>query len=259
MEQFMNRSKEVKIYGHSNLFYWWPVWLLGFVLAFLSWKDGSRSVIVPQDFSTIHKDANGAVVVVTPRGTAPVEGRLERVSRSKNLGILYVLTLLIVVTITNVPLRGWASAVAVCVILLVYVVFAWQDWWGKVGEWFLLLSIHMNVGFYMFFSLTLLIIWLLVFLVFDRFSYWRVGPGEITHEFAFGKQVSYTTEGMAFEKVRNDPFRHWIIGLGSGDLVIHPAQKGGAQADDLAIHNVLFVGAKKRRINELIAKHESAA
>ena len=27
------RPTEIKIYSHSSLFYWWPVWLLGYILA----------------------------------------------------------------------------------------------------------------------------------------------------------------------------------------------------------------------------------
>jgi len=249
----MNRTEGIKIYGHSKLFYWWPVWLLGFVLTFLSWKEGSRSLVVPEDFSLVRKDGNGSVVVETPRGTVPVEGKLLHVSANKNLGILFVLVLLIVLTITNVPFQGWASALAVCLILLVYVVFAWQDWWGKVGNWFQLLSIQMNMGFYMFFSSTLFVIWLLVFLVFDRLNFWRVTAGEVTHEFAFGKKVAFTTQAIAFEKVRNNLFLHWILGLGAGDLVLHPATTAGAQPEDLAVRNVLFVGARMKRAQELIA------
>jgi len=31
---------ERRIYSHSNLFYWWPVWAVGYVMAFLTWFNG---------------------------------------------------------------------------------------------------------------------------------------------------------------------------------------------------------------------------
>src|ERR1051325_508474 len=31
---------ELRIYSHSNLLYWWPVWAVGYMMAFLSWFDG---------------------------------------------------------------------------------------------------------------------------------------------------------------------------------------------------------------------------
>jgi len=29
-------QREVRIYQHSMLFYWWPVWLVGYFMVFLS-------------------------------------------------------------------------------------------------------------------------------------------------------------------------------------------------------------------------------
>ena len=28
---------QVIIYGHSQLLYWWPVWVIGYVMALLTW------------------------------------------------------------------------------------------------------------------------------------------------------------------------------------------------------------------------------
>src|SRR5215471_11003202 len=39
--------REIKIVSHSNLFYWWPVWAVGFVMALLTWIDGHLMAIVP--------------------------------------------------------------------------------------------------------------------------------------------------------------------------------------------------------------------
>src|SRR5438034_9002481 len=41
--------QEIKIVSHSNLFYWWPVWAVGFVMALLTWFDGHLMAIVPKD------------------------------------------------------------------------------------------------------------------------------------------------------------------------------------------------------------------
>jgi hypothetical protein len=60
---------------------------------------------------------------------------------------------------------------------------------------------------------------------------------------------SYDTRGIVFEKIRQDLFRHWLLGLGSGDLKITlPGQR-----DEIYIPNVLFVDSKVRRIQALIA------
>src|SRR5437870_5949869 len=43
----LSGQNEIKIVSHSNLFYWWPVWAVGFVMALLTWLDGNLMAIVP--------------------------------------------------------------------------------------------------------------------------------------------------------------------------------------------------------------------
>src|SRR5687767_9868623 len=49
------RPTEIKIYSHSNLFYWWPVWLLGLVLGGLTMFSKEYMVIVPDDAEVSRK------------------------------------------------------------------------------------------------------------------------------------------------------------------------------------------------------------
>src|SRR5690348_16576303 len=37
----------IKIVSHSDLFYWWPVWAVGFLMALLAYQGGHRMAIVP--------------------------------------------------------------------------------------------------------------------------------------------------------------------------------------------------------------------
>jgi len=253
--------REIRIYGHTPLFYWWPVWLCGMIMGIATLIDGSRVAIVPHDSVYYAGSETEPAKIVLPMNKEVSDSRVqdgkplyERMHSSKNLGIIFTVVLLIVLLITNVPLRGLSSAIAITVILLITVIFAWQDWWTVIFGWLFQLNIHMNAGFYFFFSTALFIAWVLVVFVYDRMSFWRITPGEITHEYLFGGgERSYQTEGMAFEKLRDDLFRHWVLGFGSGDMIMHPLQSGGAGRDDLAIHNVLFVGTKLKQIQSMIA------
>src|SRR4051812_49459191 len=38
----------IKVVSHSMLFYWWPVWLLGFILGGLTWAERNRLAVVPE-------------------------------------------------------------------------------------------------------------------------------------------------------------------------------------------------------------------
>ena len=110
------------------------------------------------------------------------------------------------------------------------------------------MAIHLNMGAYLFISLTLFIIWTVTFFFFDRQRFVVVTPGQVQLHLAIGEgQVVYDTTGMVFQRQRADLFRHWILGFGSGDLVLRPAAK-----DPIDLPNVLFVGSKVNEIEELL-------
>jgi hypothetical protein len=216
--------EQVIIYSHSNLFYWWPVWAVGFLMAFLTYLDGMQ--IQLGNFQ-------------------------EWFHPSQNLGVIWAFTLFLVILITSVPVRGLASLVVILTAIAVTLLFAYLRWWDEILAWFGRLSIHMNMGFYMFFSTLLFLVWALNTFVFDRMSYWRIKPGQVTQEFVFGAGAkSYDTNNMTLEKYRDDIFRHWVLGLGSGDLRIRPM---GAGREDIYVPNVLFIGAKAEAVRHLIA------
>lgn len=256
--------KELRIYGHSTIFYWWPVWAFGYLMAILTYFNGSYMAAVPSG-SRYERTAD------TIKLAKPLDESQQRLTRhddgsyfirmtdNKNLGVFYTIVLIVVIFITNFPLRGLASALAVSLVLLVSLVFALMGVWENILGAFGNLLIFNNMGFYVFLSTVLFIIWLAVTFVFDRFHYWRITPGQITHEYVFGSgQTSFDTEGIAVKKYRDDLFRHWVLGLGSGDIIMFPMQTGGATREEMAIHNVLFVGYKLRQIQLMISvKDES--
>jgi hypothetical protein len=109
----------------------------------------------------------------------------------------------------------------------------------------------MNMGFYVFLSTLVLIVWAFFVFVYDRLTYCRVTPGQFTQDTVIGgAQKSYDTRGMVFEKNRQDLFRHWILGFGSGDIEISTI---GARRESFSIPNVLFVDAKVGEIQKMIA------
>jgi hypothetical protein len=58
---------------------------------------------------------------------------------------------------------------------------------------------------------------------------------------------------MILEKKRDDLFRHWLLGLGSGDLVI---RTGGANPQIYELPNVLFVGSKLAMAQRLLKERQ---
>jgi hypothetical protein len=212
--------QQIRIYGHSNLFYWWPAWAVGFLFALLN---AGQEQFLP-----------------TAADSQP----------SSALGLTFVSILLLLIIFTNVRLRGINSVVVLLTAGFISVTLAWFGWWDDIAKLIPYLSVHMNTGFYMVFSAGLLVIWLMMFFVFDRLTYWRIRPGQMTEERLIGGGAeSFDTNGLRFQKHRADFFR-LILGLGAGDLRATTAGSSGAAIE---IPNVLFVDHKVHAIEKLIA------
>jgi hypothetical protein len=217
-------ASELILYSHSSLVYWWPVWVFGYLMAMITWFGGEQ-ITIGNEIYHIHP--------------------------SKNLGVIFTVTTLLVILFTNVTVRGLASFMVILAVMFVTVLFAWLGWWDNIIALYPYFGIHMTLGFYVTISTGLLIMWLLAFFVFDRFRFWRIRPGQMTQERIIGEgEVSYDTRGMLFERHLTDFFRHTILGLGAGDLRILTT---GAKKEEVYIPNVLFVNRKVKAIQRLIA------
>jgi len=130
--------------------------------------------------------------------------------------------------------------------------FAYFQVWDTVMGYISQLDIRINEGGYFMIGLTLFILWIITFVLFDRQVYITVTPGnfKVCTEIGGGEHV-YDTAGMQLEKHRSDLFRHWILGFGSGDLTV---QTSGAQSAHIELPNVLFIGRKVEQITNLIKK-----
>jgi len=222
-------QQELLIYSHSNFFYWWPVWLTGYAMALLTWLHGE------------HVQIGDSNVLFHP---------------SKNVGVIFTVLFLLVILSTTVTLRGLKSVVAILGVAFLTLLFAYFGWWEQLLSWADMLAIYANMGFYVFFSTLVFIVWAFATFVYDRMDYWKVRPGQITHERVIGgAEKSYDTRGMVFEKHREDLFRHWILGLGSGDIQITTV---GARRETVYVPNVLFVNSKIDAIQRMIAAKPTA-
>ncbi len=219
---------ELRIYSHSNLLYWWPVWAVGYLMAILTYF-GNNEV----SFGT----------------------HTELVAKAGWMGVVFTIVLFLVILMTSVTMRGVGSLAAILAVLFLVVLFAYLGWWDSIIQAVPHVSIHMNMGFYVCFSTLIFLLWGISTFVYDRMSYYVIRPGQIISDHVIGgAQKSFDTHGMVFEKIRQDLFRHWVLGLGTGDLHIYTM---GAKREDLSIPNVVFVDWKVQAIQKMIATRPS--
>jgi hypothetical protein len=218
-------AHRLRIYSHSSIFYWWPVWVIGYVMAFITYAEGQGYQLGE---------------------------RQGWVHPSSNLGLLFFLVLFLVIVITNFSVRGLASGMVIMGVVLITVVLAYVGWWDNVFSWFGNLEIHLDLGAFFWFSTLMLGLWLVTVFGLDRMSYWEITPGQLTYKSLLGGgSKSYNAQGMGLEKHRDDLFRHWLLGLGSGDLQIRTS---GATREQIDVPNVLFIAAKSAAMQRLISE-----
>jgi hypothetical protein len=258
--------REIKIVSHAPLFYWWPVWAIGFLMALLTYLDGDRLAIVPAGTKAVtDQEIPGegrCDVLIVPAGghlpadraTGTVTDPTVHVARRAGYGVIFTLVLLLVIFITNVPLRGMWSVVALVTLLLLSIIFALAGWWEDILEFLAHSRIYINAFGYLAIAVPLFLVWLATFVLFDRQAYMVFTPGQLrVHQNIGGGEMAYDTTGMVVEKRRSDLFRHWVLGVGSGDLIVDTS---GSKAHHFEMPNVLFVGAKVQLIQQMLQQRE---
>ncbi|MCF6198913.1 MAG: hypothetical protein L3J67_05860 [Hyphomicrobiaceae bacterium] len=204
-------GKSIKLYSYSQLFYFWPVWVTCLTL--------------------------GGVLTY-----------VEEPPLENYYGLIFVGVLIYTITATSINIRGlwFLLLTAVLVILsLVSVMLKVDD---EILMYILELKLNANAGLYLTIGTVLAALWSATTFVYDRLRYVKVRRGRIQVVRSTGEGIrDYDTFGMTMSKKRDNFAQHWILGLGSADIVIRPKDN-----DPICIPNVLRSGSKLAQIEELL-------
>lgn len=257
------QNRTLKVVSHSMLFYWWPIWVVGFGLALLTYLEGTRLAVVPEG-TRVQASQEGSLhtyslsfaseppaslreAAVARAGQEPFPTRM---SDSRDYGIVYVLLLLLVIFITNVPMRGLWSVFVLMLLLLLIVLFAALHWWGPILSAIGSLHISISAEGYLVSSAVLFLLWVAVVLVYDQRRYITFTAGQIVvHQEVGDAEQVFDTTNVTVQKRRSDLFRHWLLGFGSGDLVVQMPGTSGAM---ILLPNVLFAARRVQDIADLM-------
>ncbi|MGL4423767.1 MAG: hypothetical protein ACRCZF_24140, partial [Gemmataceae bacterium] len=170
-----NAQRELKLIAHSPLFYWWPVWVFGFIMAGWTYIENHRLAVVPSE-AAVTKIVNDGTTRYELQFKSNVETKaLEyaakvkdlpsepafpaRVSQHAWLGSVYVMILLLTIAITNIPLRGlWSFVVIILLVvigLFITVFHGWDEVFDRVAN----LRVYINLAGYLTISIAVFIMW----------------------------------------------------------------------------------------------------
>jgi hypothetical protein len=257
-------SSFIKVVSHTGLFYWWPVWVVGFVLSALTYFESDRLAIVPEG-TKLKSDGDKGFDLTVPKkpskflqyaADASKEGHDAfpiRISGNRNYGMVFLAVVLLVIIGSNVPLRGLWSILAVMAIFLATLLLAYFDMWDWVLKQLGNLHVYISLAGYLVPSVVLLLLWVASVFGFDQLRYIRFSAGQmVVHKDIGDSNQVYDTTQLTVQKTQSDIFRHWILGMGAGDLVVTLP----AQGQQIILPNVLFVGQKVQQIANVIKTRE---
>ena len=262
-------SREITLISHSPIFYWWPIWVLGYVMALLTLTEGHRLAIVPDGTKVVatewsdsekkhptayHLEVKGSTKVLEKAVAAETSADhpfKTRVSQKAWMAPVYCVVLLITILITNIPLRGlWSFLVILMMIVLALIISLIPDGWDHLLSLVSGMHIYINMGGYLFIATAVLILWAVSVFIFDQRTYMVISPGQIRVCEHIGASIrNFDTTGLSFEKQRDDLFRHWILGFFSGDLIV---RTHGAEKEEIRFPNVLWIGWRLEQVQEIL-------
>lgn len=264
--------REIKLVSHSPIFYWWPIWVLGYVMALITMFEGHRLAVLP-NHAQLHKLAEDGTStryeLTVPKGSETksltyaldqTDKKAEptfraRVSEKAWMGPLYCVILLLTIVITNIPLRGlWSFLVIMFMLILALTITlipnGWDNLLGAVGN----LHIYINMAGYLFIATTVFILWAVSVFIFDQRTYMKISPGQLQVCEHIGASIrNFDTTGLTFEKQRDDLFRHWILGFFSGDLIVRTS---GAEREEIRFPNVLRIGYQLDQVQAILRERQ---
>ena len=253
----------VRIVSHSLAFFWWPVWMLGFLLAFLSLFDQSEHLDLPP-FTRVKNTADrDQFLLVLPKDSKPPDALADMLRRADDnepslkmhwfnpsLGVLFWTVLLGVMFVTNLRMRGKWSLYVIVGCVVATSTFAYFGFWDNLFTALGKIQVSMNSGGYFLFALVTFVVWFVAFRFLDRQVYAIIGPNTVRiKEQVRGDEKVFDTAGLTIAKLDDDFFLHWILGMGSGDMVLRTA---GPNGREFVLPNVLFVGEKMKRLEKLL-------
>jgi len=212
------RAKKTKnsitFHSHSEYFYYWPLWLVSFIFGDITLFFGSHVSVEGLETSLL-------------------------VMKETGYGLTYILVLAFSLFATGVNLRGvWAILTLVCVAFAAFMLLYFNVWENTLS-WVIQQPVYLNHGFYLAIGVMLFIPWFIIVFLFDTRKYVRIESNSVTivHEIGEGARA-FDTVGVMMEKKLDNFFKHYLLGFGSGDLVIRTS---GGSSDVLFLPNVLRV------------------
>jgi hypothetical protein len=216
-------SDGVIFYSHSQILYYWPIWVGAFLISDLTES--------PEISTSV--DIVGAEIMFAP----------------PQMALFHLIVVAVVVFFTSVNIRGVWAVVCAVTLLALGLTFSVFNWWSEVFQYLGGLSLHADQGFYRVMGVVIFVPWLLVVFVFDIRRFFHFMPAQITMVNEIGEgEKNYDSIGVVMEKKRDNFMQHMALGFGSGDIILTPKV---ADREVIIFPNVLRINKVLEQIQKV--------
>ena len=143
VQDALNQLSELKVYTHSPILYWWPIWALGLIFGFVSMFVGGEGTEAAQ--------------------------RVQ--------GQTFVFVLVFVIFSTTVKLRGANSVILGLILAIGGILLATANLSGPIAAFIGGLDIRMSPAFYWFVGITVFLMWAIMIFGFDKVKFYEIEIG----------------------------------------------------------------------------------
>lgn len=244
-----DQSWTIILFSSSNLFFWWPVWCAGFILAVLTHFGDKVMVVVPsgstvQNVYLVGNEEQSPKVhqaLVPPEdGHNIVPKPHLRTVDSSSLGLIFASIVFLVIYLTTVRPRGIWGVVFTLLLFASPMVAFFYGWWDAAPE---SIAIHISRDGYLLFAIVLFLLWGISLFFLNEGRYVTFQKGQIIFYDGEGEYHFESHAGWSIQ-VEEGGLRDRILGMGSGTVVILiPSYQ-----KQIRLENVLFVRDKVDRI-----------
>ncbi|MEM9570769.1 MAG: hypothetical protein AAF996_04840 [Pseudomonadota bacterium] len=218
----LNQLKNLKVYAHSPIIYWWPIWALGLLFGFVS-------MFLPDTVGTAAEEPVSTAALVQ--------------------GQTFVFVLVFVIFSTTVKLRGANSVILGLIMAIGVILLFMANMFGPIAAYIGGLDIYMSPSFYWFVGIAVFLMWAVMVFGFDKVKFYEIAPGQVRERVYWGSGDRAESGANARCRYLKDDFlRHRMLGgnlLGDIEITL-------ADGEIWYLHNVLFAKTRADRINELI-------
>lgn len=226
------KSESVRVYQHSDLVYWWLVWVYGYFCAALSFLFGVPIAIGAEKAVNFYPDTW--------------------------LGISYISVVVLVLVTTSAKAKGIFSLVLFMIVGALAALVQYAIGFDQLMSVLSLALVHMNQAFYIFISTAILFFWVIITFGVERFKVWKFSPGTITMRLGFmDEEHVFKASAPLLKRIPDDFIVHKVLGLaflgfGMGDIEISFSTANGRERHELK--NVWRATAVAQRIATLLGQ-----